>query len=169
MTRDAGRGLVLWLLGWSQILNLIENSVTLKCIILILTPSLLNGFDQWIALVLLHCHRNCNHNNCWQLFAFVAPRLISDFASYWEFGDVLEQVQKSQMDLLTTQRLWSMDSPCLYPLSPQWHGQQTLKDVWVCGSKSADMRFCILLWIRWRWSVKFSYWLPHYSTAIVNG
>ena len=52
MTRIADRGLLLWLQGWPEILNLIGDLVTLKYEICILTPSLLNSYDQWIALVL---------------------------------------------------------------------------------------------------------------------
>ena len=57
----------------------------------------------------------------------MSPGVTSDFASYWEFGYV--EVQNSQIELLTTQRLQSMDSPCLTPLPPPLQGQQTLKEV----------------------------------------
>ena len=166
MTTIADRGFLSWLQGWSQILNLIGDLVTLKYEICILTPSLLNSYDQWIALVLLHIHRHCNDNNCWYRFSFVAPSLISDFESYWGFGDV--EVRNLHIDSLTTQRLWSMNSPCLTPFPPPLQWQQLLIEVCFRGSK-ADLRFWILLGIWWCWSTKFAYWLPHYSTAMING
>jgi hypothetical protein len=165
MTTIADRGLLSWLQGWSQILNLIGDLVMLKYEIRILTPSLLNGYDQWIALVLLHCHRHYKANRCWETFGSVAPSLTSNFASYCEFGDV--EVWNYQMDLLTTQRLWSMDSPCLTSLPPPLQGQRTPRVVRVCGSKF-DFWFCILLQIWWCWCLKFPNGLAHYLAASIN-
>ena len=95
------------------------------------------------------------------------PRLSSAFALYWEFGDV--EVRNSQIDLLTTQRLGLMHSPCLTPLSPSLYDQQSLIVVCFCASKSL-LCFCTLLGIRRCWSSKFPNWLAHYSTATtING
>ena len=162
MTTIADRGLLSWLQGWSQILNLIGDLVMLKYEICILTPSLLNGYDKWKALVLLHCHRHCKANRRWEMFRSVAPSLTSNFASYCEFGDVV--VWNSQMDLLTTQRLWSMESPCLTPLPPTLQGQQTLMEAWVCGSR-CDFQFCILL----GYSVTFKCGIPKLNCSLLNG
>ena len=77
----------------------------------------------------------------------MAPGVNSDFASYWEFGDV--EVRNSQIDSLTTQQLRSVDSPCLTPLPPPLQRQQILMEVLYCGSR-CELRFCILLGIRRR-------------------
>jgi hypothetical protein len=68
----------------------------------------------------------------------VAPRLISDFESYWGFGDA--EVRNFHIDSLTTQQLRSMDSPCLTPLPPLLQCQQLLIEVFFRGSK-VDLKF----------------------------
>ena len=75
----------------------------------------------------------------------MAPGVTSDFASYWEFGDI--EVHNSQIDSLTTQWLRSMDSSCLSPLPLPLQGQRMLMEVWYCGGSRCDLRFCILLGI----------------------
>jgi hypothetical protein len=48
------------------------------------TCSLLSGFDQLIALVLLHFHPHCKANGRQEMFGSVTL----GFAAYWEFGDI---------------------------------------------------------------------------------